>query len=114
MALFKKKKKACCGSLSTEDINHAEENKKSGAALKILGSGCAKCSQLEANALAACKQLGLDTVIDHVSDFTQIAAYGVMTTPALVWNGNVLAYGKVLSTDEIIELLKKAGVQHAL
>lgn len=49
----------------------------------------------------------MDTTIDHVTDFSQIAAYGVMTTPALVVDGNVVSYGKVLKTDEVVNLLQK-------
>lgn len=52
--------------------------------IKVLGSGCVKCNQLEAAAKEALKQLGMDTAIEHVTDFSQIAAYGVMSTPALV------------------------------
>ena len=49
---------------------------------------------------AALTELGMDTSIDHVTDFTQIAAYGVMTTPALVVDGKVVSYGKVLKKEE--------------
>ena len=49
----------------------------------------------------------METAIDHVTDSAQIAAYGVMTTPALVADGKVLSYGKVLSVREIVTLLKK-------
>ena len=48
---------------------------------------------------AALTELGMDTSIDHVTDFTQIAAYGVMTTPALVVDGKVVSYGKVLKKE---------------
>ncbi len=78
-------------------------------AVKILGSGCKKCNDLEANTKAALEQLGLNVTIEHVSDFGRIAAYGVMSTPALVVDGKVLAYGKVLKTAEVVKLLKKAG-----
>lgn len=49
----------------------------------------------------------MDTEIDHITDFTQIAAYGVMSTPALVVDGKVIAYGKVLKTEEVVKLLQK-------
>ena len=84
----------------------AEQAKKEGASVKILGSGCAKCNQLETAAKAALEELNMDTAIDHVTDFTQIAAYGVMTTPALVIDGKVVSYGKVLKVDEIVKILK--------
>ncbi len=65
-----------------------------GASVKVLGSGCAKCNQLESATKAALEQLGMDTTIDHVSDFSQIAAYGVMTTPALVVDGKLFLMAK--------------------
>jgi small redox-active disulfide protein 2 len=49
----------------------------------------------------------MDTTIDHVTDFSQIAAYGVMTTPALVVDGKVVSYGKVLNKDEVKALIQK-------
>ena len=48
----------------------------------------------------------MDDAIDHVTDFAQIAAYGVMTTPALVVDGKVVSYGKVLTKDEAVRLLR--------
>ena len=56
--------------------------------------------------MEALTELGMDTKVEHVTDFVKIAAYGVMTTPALVVDNKVLAYGKVLKKDEIIKLLK--------
>lgn len=52
----------------------------------------------------------MDEDIDHVTDFVQIASYGVMTTPALVIDGKVISLGKVLSVDEVKELLMKQTV----
>ena len=75
--------------------------------VKVLGTGCAKCNALEAAAKEALAELGMDTAIEHVTDFSQIAAYGVMTTPALVVDGKVVAYGKVLKKEEVVALLKK-------
>ena len=48
---------------------------------------------------AALTELGMDTSIDHVTDFTQIAAYGVMTTPPLRVDGKVVSYGKILKKE---------------
>ncbi len=76
------------------------------ANIKILGSGCSKCNELEKHTVEALTELGMDTKVEHVTDFVKIAAYGVMTTPALVVDNKVLAYGKVLKKDEIIKLLK--------
>lgn len=84
-----------------------EEAITKGETVKVLGSGCAKCNQLEANVKVALEQLGMDTAIEHVTDFSQIAAYGVMSTPALVVNSKVVSYGKVLKVDEAVMLLEK-------
>jgi len=90
-----------------EPIKKKESTVMSGELVKVLGSGCAKCNELEANVKIALEELGMNTTIEHVSDFAQIAAYGVMSTPALVVDGKVVSYGKVLKVDEAIKILKK-------
>ncbi len=96
------------GLFGKKNISSGDKNAEiEGASVKILGSGCAKCNQLEAATKEALKQLGMDSAIDHVTDFSQIAAYGVMTTPALVIDGKVVSYGKVLNTDGVVKLLTK-------
>ena len=115
MALFglgKKKEEemsSCCcdGGCDTGSIEKTVDVNKQSASVKVLGSGCAKCHQLEDNVKNALGQLGMDTTIDHVTDFSQIAAYGVMTTPALVVDGKVVSYGKVLKVEEVVKLLEK-------
>ena len=101
------KRPCCCGGNCTPDAVQGAEIEKNEAGVKILGGGCAKCNALEAATVAALTELGMDTAIDHVKDFEQIAAYGVMTTPALVVDGQVVSYGKVLKKDEVIAVLKK-------
>ena len=113
MALFGRKKEertaSCCcgGSCTPESKEKAKTAKAESASVIILGSGCAKCNQLEAATREALAQLGMGDAIDHVTDFAQIAAYGVMTTPALVVDGKVVSYGKVLKTEEVAEILQK-------
>lgn len=101
MALFGKKNKkeeivscGCCGNDNTEGKVHAKQVKTEGAGIIILGSGCSKCNQLEAAVREALEQLHMDMPVSHMTDFTQIAAYGVMSTPALVISGKVVSYGK--------------------
>lgn len=109
MGLFKKKESTCCcgAGCDCESMEKAERAKSEGASVKILGSGCAKCNALEAATKAALEQLGMDTEIDHVTDFAKIAAYGVMSTPALVVDGKVVSYGKTLKTEEVVTILKR-------
>ncbi len=117
MGLFGKKDKeieatSCCccgGNCNTEAPagSEAEGKKEEGASVKVLGSGCAKCNQLEAATKEALNQLGMDSTIEHVTDFSKIAAYGVMSTPALVVDGKVVAYGKALKTEDVVKILQK-------
>ena len=111
MGLFNKKKEktkaCCCGGNCTPKTMAQAETSKFDAGVKVLGSGCSKCIALEDAVRAALEELGMDTTIDHVTDFSQIAAYGVMTTPALVVDGKVVSYGKVLKKDEAKAVIQK-------
>ena len=80
--------------------------KKEGLRGEVLGSGCAKCNQLEAAVREALTKMDINAEIDHVTDFAKIATYGVMSTPALVINGKVVSFGKVLKTAEVIKILE--------
>lgn len=73
--------------------------------VEILGTGCKKCQQLEANAKAAISHRNLDADIAHITDTMEIVKRGVMKTPALVVDGKVLSQGKVLEAKEIEPLL---------
>jgi len=73
--------------------------------IKILGSGCAKCKKLEANARKALQECGKEAVVEHVRDIDDIMNYGVMSTPALVIDEEVKVFGKVISSDEIKKFL---------
>ncbi len=111
MSFFGKKtppaENTSCGCQGNCEADKAEKVAETAASVKVLGSGCAKCNQLEVAAKAALGQLGMDTTIDHVTDFAQIAAYGVMSTPALVVDGEVVSYGKVLKVAEVVEILRQ-------
>lgn len=74
---------------------------------KVLGSGCKKCNILEEHVQQACIDEGIDVTIEHERDFSKIAAYGVMSTPALVLNEKVVASGKVLSVNEVKEIIQE-------
>ncbi len=75
--------------------------------IKILGTGCPKCKKLEANALQAMEQAGIQASVEKVTDLGKIMDYGVMMTPALVIDERVVASGKVLSPAEIRSLISK-------
>ena len=74
--------------------------------IQVLGPGCKKCVQLYANVLAALEALGLEAQVQKIEDMTAIAAFGVMSTPALVVDNQVKSVGKVLSKEQLMELFK--------
>jgi small redox-active disulfide protein 2 len=73
--------------------------------IKILGTGCAKCRKLEQLTSDALLAVGVDAVIDKVTDPGEIAGWGVMTTPALVIDGDVVFAGRLPREQEIEALL---------
>lgn len=121
MKLFgkKEKKSCCCDENHTQDAMQHTGTSDSEAAMqhtgtsdnetvmKILGSGCAKCNQLEQAVKSALLELGMDTSLEHVTDFTQIAAYGVMALPAFVINEKVVSSGRILSVEEAKTIIEK-------
>lgn len=75
--------------------------------IEILGVGCPKCKQLTANTETAVKELNIQAEIGKVTDIDKIIEYGVMMTPALAVDGTVVSAGKVLSKEEIKQLIAK-------
>lgn len=77
--------------------------------LEVLGTGCAKCTTLEAVAKEAVAKFGGFHEVKKVDDIMEIMNYGVMSTPALVIDGKVVSSGKVLSVDDVLEYMKGAS-----
>lgn len=73
--------------------------------IQVLGTGCRKCVTLKENAEQALKNLGVEAQVDKIEDINEIVKYGVMSTPALVVDGEVKIAGKVASTEDIMTLL---------
>lgn len=71
----------------------------------VYGSGCAKCKQLTANAEIAAQALGKTYEVEKVTDTNDIIDAGVMRTPALAIDGDIVVEGKVSSSKEIKALL---------
>lgn len=74
--------------------------------IKILGTGCKKCVTLTENTQVALANLGREAEVVKVTDIAEIAALGVMSTPALAIDGQVVSMGKVLSPSEVEALIK--------
>lgn len=77
------------------------------ARIKILGTGCAKCEQLQRLTMEALKELQINEPVEHVTNFTEIASYGVMSTPAFVLDEEILFLGKIPSSEELKQLLQE-------
>ena len=75
--------------------------------IKVLGSGCAKCNLLEEVTKRAVAQAGIEASVEKITDVVAIMNYGVMTTPALVVDGQVRMSGRVPSVDDLVALLTK-------
>ena len=73
--------------------------------IQILGTGCAKCKQLYANAQQAVADAGIDAEIEKVESLPAILGFGVMVTPALAVDGKGKSAGRVLAPEEIRKLL---------
>ncbi len=73
--------------------------------LKILGTGCAKCKRLEEATKAAAEELGIQYNIEKITDIEKIMTFSVMSTPALVVNGQVKVAGRVPSVEDLKKLL---------
>lgn len=73
--------------------------------IKILGSGCVNCNNLENVTRTAITELGLTADIEKVTDPGEIVSWGVMSTPALVIDDEVVMAGKVPALADIKQLL---------
>ncbi|MDP1676225.1 MAG: thioredoxin family protein [Bacteroidota bacterium] len=73
--------------------------------IKVLGSGCMNCKTLEQRTVDALKNLNIDAAIEKVTDYQQIATYGVMRTPGLVVDNKVIVQGRMPTVEQIQELL---------
>ena len=73
--------------------------------IQILGTGCAKCQKLAAVANEAAKALGLPYELQKVTDLKQIMSFKVLSTPALVVDGQVKLSGRVPTVEEAKQLI---------
>ena len=73
--------------------------------IQILGTGCTKCKTLAANAAQAVQELGIEVVIEKVTEIQDIIKFQILMTPGLVIDGQVKAAGRVPNVDEIKQML---------
>ncbi|MGI6487438.1 MAG: thioredoxin family protein [Syntrophomonadaceae bacterium] len=76
--------------------------------IEVLGTGCARCNQLEKDVYNALAELGVDAEVEKVQDLQKILQYKVMMTPALVIDGKVKSAGRVPRKEELHQLIKES------
>lgn len=92
-----------CGS-SEDDTTSNYEGVKN---IKILGAGCKSCHQQYEIVKGVVAELDLPIEVEYITDMETVVTYGVMTIPALVFDGKVIASGKVLKAEDIKKLIMK-------
>ncbi len=75
--------------------------------IKVLGPGCPKCKQTEEIVKQAVAEAGVDAKVEKVTGMLEIAAFGVMMTPAVVVDGQVKLVGKVPNKKDVLAWLGK-------
>ena len=76
--------------------------------IKILGSGCRNCQNLEATARRVAEANGIDAEFEHITNREDILSYHILATPGLVINGKVVSAGRIPSDEEVAAWLKAA------
>ena len=76
--------------------------------IKILGTGCSRCHQLEQTVKDVVKDLGIEASFEEVKDIKKIMSYPILTTPGLVVNEEVVCSGRVPNKTEVTQLIVSA------
>ena len=73
--------------------------------IRVFGPGCINCQRLAENARRAVEESGADATVEEVHDMRELMAHGVLTTPALMIDGELVMAGRVATVPQIQELL---------
>jgi small redox-active disulfide protein 2 len=76
--------------------------------IKVLGPGCHKCHELDKRAREVIKELGLDVSVEYVQDITSLVEYSILFPPGLIINDNLICSGKLLTKEEIKDIIVSA------
>jgi small redox-active disulfide protein 2 len=84
------------------------ETEEVGLTIRVLGQGCANCQAFSQRIMEVLTELNLAADFEHVTDIKEIARYGILQSPALLINGQVMAVGQVPSKGRVKEWISKA------
>jgi small redox-active disulfide protein 2 len=76
--------------------------------VRVLGSGCARCKELEKMCYNVAAENNIDADIQKISDLKEIMSYGIMQTPGLVINGEMKISGKLPSATTLLNWMREA------
>jgi small redox-active disulfide protein 2 len=76
--------------------------------IKVLGPGCMNCRTLEQRTREALAEIKLDALVEKVTDFNDMASYGILRTPGLVIDGKLVLQGMVPQVQKIKEIILAA------
>jgi small redox-active disulfide protein 2 len=82
--------------------------------IKVLGPGCANCRTLEHRTREALAEIRLDAVVEKVTDFNDMASYGILRTPGLVIDEKLVIQGMVPPVSKIKEIILAAQKESSL
>lgn len=75
--------------------------------IQVLGPGCPNCQKLEENAKKATAELGMEAEIEHIYDLNAMIEMGMMMSPGLAIDGQLVSQGKIPEVEEIKKWLKQ-------
>lgn len=78
--------------------------------IKVLGPGCVNCEKLAETVKQVVNDLSIEAHVTKVTDFAEMAAYGMMASPGLVINEKLVSSGRIPSAEDIKALIEKAQV----
>ena len=81
--------------------------------IKVLGSGCANCKRVEQIAQKVIAEMGFQAEIVKVTDYKDIMAYNVLSTPGLVVNEKLVCAGRIPTPAEVTTWLADAAMQES-
>jgi small redox-active disulfide protein 2 len=76
--------------------------------IKVLGSGCANCKRVEQIAHKVITDMGIEAEVIKVTDYAEIMAYNIMSTPGLVINEKIVSTGRIPAPAEVATWLTSA------
>jgi small redox-active disulfide protein 2 len=76
--------------------------------IKVLGSGCANCKRVEQIVRKIVTEMSLEAEVIKVTDYNDITAYNILSTPGLVINEKVVSYGRIPSPAEVTTWITSA------